>query len=93
QGSMGGKPLNSPVVGMAAHPSGNGYWLVGGDGGIFAYGSAGFYGSAGGVALRQPVVAVCATRTGAGYWLLAGDGGVFAYGDAPYIGNGLPFEP
>lgn len=34
-GSMGGKPLNAPVVGMASN--GIGYWLVGGDGGVYGY--------------------------------------------------------
>ena len=37
-GSMGGRPLNQPVVGMAATPTGDGYWLVAADGGIFAFG-------------------------------------------------------
>jgi hypothetical protein len=39
-GSMGGKPLNKPVMGMAVTPSGEGYWLVAEDGGIFAFGDA-----------------------------------------------------
>ena len=26
-GSMGGQPLNQPIVGMAAMPDGKGYWL------------------------------------------------------------------
>ncbi len=30
---------------MAATPDGGGYWLVASDGGVFAYGDAGFYGS------------------------------------------------
>ncbi|MDA8271405.1 MAG: hypothetical protein M0Z39_08370 [Actinomycetota bacterium] len=34
-GSMGGKPLSAPVVGMAS--DGSGYWLVGGDGSVFAF--------------------------------------------------------
>ncbi|MCL5066733.1 MAG: hypothetical protein M1368_00055, partial [Thaumarchaeota archaeon] len=34
-GSMGGKSLSAPIVGMAA--SGSGYWLVGGDGSVFSY--------------------------------------------------------
>lgn len=38
-GSMGGKPLNQPVVGMAATPDGGGYWLVAADGGVFSYGA------------------------------------------------------
>jgi hypothetical protein len=32
---------------MAATPSGDGYWLVASDGGIFSFGDAGFFGSAG----------------------------------------------
>ena len=59
-----------------------GLWLVGSDGGIFNYGSAGFYGSTGGVHLNKPVVAMAATPDGRGYWLAASDGGIFAYGDA-----------
>ena len=44
---MGGKPLNKPIVGIAATPDGGGYWLVASDGGIFSFGDATFYGSAG----------------------------------------------
>jgi hypothetical protein len=39
-GSMGGQPLNQPIVGMAARPQGDGYWLVASDGGIFCFGNA-----------------------------------------------------
>ena len=39
--------LNQPIVGMAATPTGQGYWLVARDGGIFAFGDAGFFGSTG----------------------------------------------
>ena len=35
-GSMGGMPLNQPIVGMAPSAGGNGYWEVASDGGIFA---------------------------------------------------------
>jgi hypothetical protein len=38
-------PLAAPVYGIAPAPSGQGYWLVAGDGGIFTYGAAGFYGA------------------------------------------------
>ena len=40
-------PLNQPTVGIAATPSGNGYWLVAADGGIFTFGDAAFFGSTG----------------------------------------------
>lgn len=36
---------NAPIVGMAATPTGRGYWVVAADGGIFAYGDAGFFGN------------------------------------------------
>jgi hypothetical protein len=72
---------------MSATPSGSGYWLVASDGGVFAYGDAGFYGSAGATPLNQPIVGMSATSDGKGYWLVASDGGVFAYGDAAYSGS------
>ncbi len=86
-GSMGGVPLNAPVVELDDTPSGNGYWLVASDGGVFSFGDAAFHGSMGGQTLNQPIVAMAATRDGAGYWLLGADGGIFAFGDAPYYGS------
>jgi hypothetical protein len=41
---------------MAPIPSGQGYWLVASDGGIFSFGDAGFRGSLGGLPLSQRVV-------------------------------------
>ena len=72
---------------MAATPDGKGYWLVASDGGIFAYGDAGFYGSTGSIHLNKPVVGMTATPDGGGYWFVASDGGVFAYGDADFYGS------
>ena len=86
-GSEGAKPLNKPIVGMAATPDAEGYWLVAADGGIFAFGDAGFYGSTGRVALASPVIGMAATPDAQGYWLVAADGGVFAFGDARYFGS------
>ncbi len=64
-----------------------GYWLVASDGGIFAFGHAGFYGSTGGTNLNQPIVGMAATPDDSGYWLVASDGGVFAFGDAGFYGS------
>jgi hypothetical protein len=86
-GSAGGLRLNKPIVGMALTPDGGGYYRVGSDGGVFAYGDARFYGSAGNLTLNKPVVGIASTPDGAGYWLVASDGGIFAYGDALYRGS------
>ncbi len=70
-----------------APPRATGYRLVGGDGGVFAFGDARFAGSAGGLPLRSPVVGMAGTPTGNGYRLVAADGGVFAFGDARFAGS------
>jgi hypothetical protein len=85
-GSMGGKPLNAPIVGMAATPDG-GYWEVASDGGVFSFGDAAYYGSMGGQPLNAPIVGMAATPDGKGYWLVAADGGIFAFGDASFYGS------
>ena len=91
-GSMGGKPLNSPVVGIASTPDHGGYWLVASDGGVFAFGDAKFFGSVPGQlqpgqSLNQPVVGIVPSPRGNGYWVVAADGGVFTYGDAVFHGS------
>jgi hypothetical protein len=80
-------PPTQPIVGMAATPTGHGYWLVARDGGIFAFGDAVFYGSTGNIHLNQPIVGMAATPSGHGYWLVARDGGIFAFGDAIFYGS------
>ncbi len=72
-----------------------GYWLVGSDGGIFAFGVAGFYGSTGSLSLQRPVVGITPTSDKHGYWLDASDGGIFAFGDAGFFGSlpGLGLHP
>ena len=50
--------LNVPIVGMAPTPDGSGYWFVAGDGGVFNFGDAGFFGSMGGASLNSPVVGI-----------------------------------
>ena len=68
-------------------PTGGGYWMVGGDGGVFSSGDAGFYGSTGNITLNKPVVGMAATPDGKGYWFVASDGGVFNYGSAGFFGS------
>jgi hypothetical protein len=86
-GSMGGSPLNQPVVGIASSNDGGGYWEVAADGGIFSFGDAPFEGSLGGVHLNQPIVGMAGSVGSPGYWLVAADGGVFGFGGAHFYGS------
>ena len=85
-GSMGGKFLVQPIVGIAADPRTGGYWEVASDGGLFAF-NAPFFGSMGGKPLNAPVVGMVATPDGLGYWEVASDGGIFNFGDAKLYGS------
>jgi hypothetical protein len=97
-GSMGGIPLQRPVVGIVSTPAGKGYWLVGSDGGVFAFGDAGYFGSIPGLgihpadsglpnSLEAPIVGIVSSNDGQGYFMVASDGGVFAFGDATFAGS------
>ena len=78
--------ISVPNLGIAATPSGGGYWLTATDGGVFAFGDAQFHGAMAGHPLNAPVVGIAAAA-GDGYWLTAADGGVFAFGDAQFRGS------
>ena len=71
----------------APPPDPAGYWIVGADGGVYAYGSAAFKGSTGGMKLNKPVVGMAPTESGQGYWLVSSDGGIFSFGDATFRGS------
>jgi len=92
-GSMGGKALDAPIVGIATTPDQGGYWLVASDGGVFAFGDAGFYRSMGGTPISAPIVGMAATPDGKGYWLVGRDGAVYAFGDARYAGGAAGPSP
>ena len=89
-----------PATVASASPSNSpGYWLLGGDGGVFSFGSN-FAGSAATDPRRCPANtsdrnepngtcwAMAATPDGGGYWILNGDTGVvFPFGDAGFFGD------
>ena len=64
-----------------------GLLLAGNNGGVYAFGSAGFYGSLGNIHLAAPIVGYAQTPNGMGYWLVGSDGGVFTFGDAGFYGS------
>jgi hypothetical protein len=84
RGSMGGRHLNQPVVGIASTLDNAGYWLVASDGGVFAF-SAPFRGSMGSVTLNRPVDGLVAY--GNGYLMVASDGGVFDFSNRAFLGS------
>jgi hypothetical protein len=65
--------------------TGDGYWLVAADGGVFSFGDAKFHGSLADDHLNAPVVGMASS--GDGYWLVAADGGVFTFGNAGFHGS------
>jgi len=83
----------SPVVGMVATPSGEGFWIARVDGTVEARGDAQEVGSAAevaqavGLATPGPIVAMVARQPG-GFWLLDASGGV-----VPYLGARAPAGP
>jgi len=68
-------------------PSGQGYYIVSSDGGVYCYGDANFFGSMGGKALSAPVVDIAVRPKNDGYMLVGRDGAVYCFGAAPYLGN------
>jgi hypothetical protein len=80
--------LNAPIVGMVPTYTGDGYFMVASDGGVFAFGDARFEGSCPGIGgCAGTAVAVMPDHTGNGYWLVTNTGGVYAFGDAGYYGG------
>ncbi len=75
-----------PVTGIAAPPSGSGYWLADAEGAVSAH-NVPNYGSMASTTLNAPIEHIVATPDGKGYWLVAADGGTFAFGDAQFYGS------
>ena len=79
--------LNAPIVGMVPSIDDNGYFMVGSDGGVFAFGDAHFAGSCPGIGgCSGAAVAVMPDHSGNGYWLVTTTGNIYTFGDAPYFG-------
>jgi hypothetical protein len=68
----------------AAAATAGGYWMYAADGGIFAFGSAGFAGAV--RSQSNDIIGMAATPSGNGYWMADDDGDVFAAGDATVFG-------
>ena len=83
-------PVNawcSPSSGRPNDRMGSAIGWLAGNGSVFAFGDAHFYGSAANMHLAHPITAWPPRPDGKGYWLVAKDGGVFAFGDARFYGS------
>ena len=67
--------------------TGQGYWFVAADGGIFSFGDAAFFGSTGATPPARPIVGMASSPTGDGYWFVTSDGTVIGFGDATAFGT------
>jgi hypothetical protein len=78
------------IVGLVPTSDSKGYWLVGKDGGVFAFGDAPFYGSLPSIGVHvDDVVGVVADPATGGYWVIGSDGTVWGF-NTPQLGD-LPF--
>lgn len=89
--NIGAYGPNNRIVGIAAHPSGEGYWAVDWMGHVWAHGEADLHGDAPisdpytawpNVQTRPQVRDIAATHTGNGYWVCYSNGIIRGFGDA-----------
>jgi hypothetical protein len=86
-GATAGRILDAPMAGVVPSIDDKGYFMVGADGGVFAFGDAQFEGSCPGIGgCSGTAVAVAPDATGRGYWLVTSSGHIYSFGDAPYFG-------
>ncbi|HEX7168045.1 MAG TPA: CAP domain-containing protein [Acidimicrobiales bacterium] len=64
-----------------------GYYVLGSDGAIFAYGNAPYKGGVPQLGLRIDAVLMTLTPSHSGYWIAGRDGGIFSFGDAAFYGS------
>lgn len=82
-GNPGASGIASPVA-LANAPTGDGYWALGTNGAVAAFGGLAHYGDAAGKGTAADIVA---TPSGGGYWILLADGGIYPFGDAGYASS------
>jgi len=77
-GLTGSHPLAAPIVALVPTSSGDGYWLLGADGGVFTFGDAPYVGSLPqyGISTRDAVNLV---PTSTGYQIVLSTGAVVSF--------------
>lgn len=82
-GNPAGSGIATPVA-LANASTGDGYWALGANGAVAAFGGLAHYGDAAG---KGPAADIVATSSGTGYWVLLADGGIYPFGDARYASS------
>jgi hypothetical protein len=92
-GSLGGRTLPAPIVGIALTREEEGYWLVDSEGRVYPFGDARNYGDLAGTTLDAPVVGIAengfdpSQGVEDGYLLATANGAVVPFGDARFRGD------
>jgi hypothetical protein len=82
------------IAGIAARPSGDGYWIANRSGRVAALGAAPPLGDPDWFLYDVSLISgIAATSTGLGYWVVAENGKVFHKGDATHFGDLPPMGP
>ncbi|MHB8681497.1 MAG: hypothetical protein ACYDA2_05305 [Acidimicrobiales bacterium] len=88
---MADRHLAAPVAAIGESPDGGGYWMLGRDGGIFAFGDAPYEGSES-ASPQAPAVGISPDGSGQGYVVAYADGSVQSFGDQTSFSSPLPGE-
>jgi NHL repeat len=81
-------PAGQPTGGASGAPGRSGYWMLGSDGKIFAFGDAKSLGDASSaLPAGTKAMHIEPTSDANGYWIVNEDGAVYSFGDAPALGN------
>ena len=91
--AFGGLPVLGDVsdkggaADIVSTASGNGYWILMANGGIYPFGDARYHGSPLKRGLSVGGARIARRPQGDGYWVLGGDGVVYAFGSAPTLAS------
>jgi len=81
-------PAGQPANGPSGAPGRSGYWMLGSEGKVFAFGDAKSLGDAGSaLPAGTKAMHIEPTPDANGYWIVNEDGAVYSFGDAPALGN------
>ena len=79
--------MSFPFVGIAATPTGGGYWLLEWNGAVFPFGTAGTFGAPTGSPAAAPYTNLVPTHDAKGYWMLEPDAFEYSFADPPPTGG------